>query len=130
MAFSNRTGERRVVARDVHRERERQAALAEALRREVDERRVGGVEEARRIDFLCECTNPACVELVSITLAECEFIRRVPSRLVVKMGHANDESERVLMEEPGRFQVVERFGSSDDVIAHLAPWAVPASNDI
>ena len=26
------------------------------------------------------------------------------------------------MEEPGRFQVVERFGSSDDVIAHIAPW--------
>jgi hypothetical protein len=110
------------VGPDEDRKRERQAALAEALRRELDELRVDGVQEARRIDFLCECTNPACVELVSITLAECEFIRRVPSRLVVKMGHANGESERVLMEEPGRFQVVERFGSSDDVIAHLARY--------
>jgi len=33
----------------------------------------------------------------------------VPSRLIVKVGHANQENERVLMEEPGRFQVVERF---------------------
>jgi hypothetical protein len=46
------------------------------------------------------------------------------------MGHANGQNERVLMEEPGRFQVVERFGSPDDVIAHLAQWAPSASNDI
>ena len=74
------------------------------------------------MDFLCECSDPACQELVSITLGECDFVRRVPDRLVVKVGHADYESERVLMEEPGRFQVVERFGSSDDVVAHLAPW--------
>jgi len=74
------------------------------------------------MDFLCECSDPACQELVSITLGECDFVRRVPDRLVVKVGHADYESERVLMVEPGRFQVVERFGSSDDVIAHIAPW--------
>jgi hypothetical protein len=34
----------------------------------------------------------------------------------------------VLMEEPGRFQVVERFESADDVVAHLAPWAPQAPN--
>jgi hypothetical protein len=27
----------------------------------------------------------------------------------------------VLMEEPGRFQVVEKFGPGGDVIAHLDP---------
>jgi hypothetical protein len=75
------------------------------------------------MDFLCECLDPACRELVSISLDECEFVRRVPNRLVVRAGHADRESERVLMEEPGRFQVVERFESSDDVVAHLAPWA-------
>ena len=75
------------------------------------------------MDFLCECSDPACRELVSISLDECEFVRRVPSRLIVRVGHADRESERVLMEEPGRFQVVERFGSSDDVVAHMAPWA-------
>jgi len=36
-------------------------------------------------------------------------VRRVPNRRVVKVGHADYENERVLMEEPGRFQVVERF---------------------
>jgi hypothetical protein len=103
-------------------DRERQAALTAALRREVDERRLEGVDGAR-MDFLCECSDPACRELVSISLDECEFVRRVPNRLVVRVGHADRESERVLMEEPGRFQVVERFASSDDVVAHLAPRA-------
>ena len=106
------------------REFERQEALIKALRQEMNERRREGVEEAR-LDFLCECSNPACRELVSITLDECEFVRRVPNRLVIKVGHADYASERVLLEEPGRFQVVERFESADDVIAHLAPWAPP-----
>jgi len=119
-------GRRVVVAHEEH-EFERQAALIKALHREMNERRVGRVEEAR-LDFLCECSNPACRELVSITLDECEFVRRVPNRLVIRVGHADYASERVLMEERGRFQVVERFESADDVVAHLAPWASRARN--
>ena len=51
-----------------------------------------------------------------------------PNRLVIRVGHADYASERVLMEERGRFQVVERFESADDVVAHLAPWASRAPN--
>jgi hypothetical protein len=50
---------------------------------------------------------PACAELVSLTIGEYEFIRRIPIRLVVRPGHVHNASERVLMEEPGRFLVVE-----------------------
>jgi hypothetical protein len=100
--------------------------LTAALREKVDEPRLEAVG-GERTDFLCECSDPVCRELVSITLDECEFVRKVPSRLVVRVGHVDYESERVLMEEPGRFQVVERFGSPDDVVAHLAPWAALAS---
>jgi hypothetical protein len=102
-------------------DRKRQAALTATLRKQGEERRLDGAGEGR-MDFLCECSEPGCRELVSITLDECDFVRRVPNRLVVRVGHADEESERVLMEEPGRFQVVERFGSSDEVVAHLAPW--------
>jgi hypothetical protein len=76
--------------------------------------------EEVRLDFLCECLDPSCAELVSITLDECEFVRRVPNRLVVRVGHTDDERERVLMEEPGRFQVIERFGPTGEVVAHIA----------
>ena len=65
--------------------------------------------EFEREAFACECSDPDCHELVSITPEEREFVRKVPGRLVVKVGHSNQENERVLMEEPGRFQVVERF---------------------
>ena len=54
------------------------------------------------------CKASPC-ELVSITADERNFVRRVPNRRVVRLGHADHESERVLMEEPGRFQVIERF---------------------
>ena len=115
--FYGRGGGRAVVAADE--DRARQAALSEALRREVDKRRVDGIDGSR-LDFLCECLDPVCAELVSITLDECEFIRRVPNRLVVRVGHTDDERERVLMEEPGRFQVIERCGPSGEVVAHIA----------
>jgi hypothetical protein len=65
--------------------------------------------EFERETFVCECSDPDCRELVSMTSEEREFVRKVPSRRVVIVGHADKEHERVLMEEPGRFQVVERF---------------------
>ena len=107
-------------ASDEQQEHERQTAVNQALRRDVNERRLEHADDDE-IEFVCECTDPACAEVVSLTVDECEFIRSVPTRLVVTLGHANHETERVLMEEPGRFQVVEKFGPSGDVIAHLDP---------
>ena len=65
--------------------------------------------ELEQEPFACECSDPDCHEPISITAEERDFVRKVPSRLIVKVGHANQENERVLMEEPGRFEVVERF---------------------
>ena len=65
-------------------------------------------QDWEREALACECSDPSCREPVAITPDEREFVRRVPNRRVVKVGHADVENERVLMEEPGRFQVVER----------------------
>lgn len=97
---------------------EREAALDQGPRREVNERQLESSPE-ERVEFVCECSNQACEELVSLTVDECEFVRRVPDRLVVRMGHVDYSSEHVIMEEPGRFQVLEKFGPSQDVVAHL-----------
>jgi hypothetical protein len=110
-----------VVANGEKQERERQAALNQALRREVNEQRPQSGEDAEVVGFVCECSDPACQELVSLTTDEYEFIRRVPIRLVVRPGHVHHESERVLMEEPGRFLVIEKFGPAGEVVAHLDP---------
>ena len=102
-------------------ERERQAALNQALRREVNERRTQGGEDGEVVRFVCECSDPACEELVSLTMDEYELIRRIPIRLIVRPGHVHHESERVLMEEPGRFLVIEKFGPAEEVVSHLDP---------
>ena len=101
-------------------ELERETALSQALRREVNERQLEGTHE-ELLEFVCECSNQACEERVSLTTEECEFVRRVPNRLVVRTGHVDYDSERVIMEEPGRFQVLEKFGPGEDVVAHLYP---------
>jgi hypothetical protein len=103
-------------------EQERQVALNQALRREVNERRRDNAA-AEVVELVCECSNPECDELVSLTVEEYEFVRTVPTRLVVKIGHVNYRSERVLIEEPGRFQVLEKFGPGEDVVAHFDPRA-------
>lgn len=99
--------------------RERQAALHQVLRRTVHERRTvqGSTEDL--VELVCECSDPSCQEIVLLSSDEYEFIRRVPIRLVVKLDHVRRENERVLIEEPGRFAVIERLGPAGDVVAHL-----------
>jgi hypothetical protein len=71
------------------------------------------------IEVPCECTDPACRERVELTPEELEFARSVPNRAVIKVGHPHHQVERVLIEEQGRFQVIERIGVPDDVVAQL-----------
>ena len=99
---------------------ERQAALYQALRREVNERK-RELAKDELVEFSCECSDPACEEVVSLRREEYEYIRQVPNRLVVRIGHFDANSERVIIEEPDRFQVLEKFGPGEDVVAHLDP---------
>jgi hypothetical protein len=99
---------------------QREAALQQALRREVNERRWSGCE-ADVVELVCECSGVSCDEVVLLSRDEYEFIRRVPIRLIVRPDHVHLESERVVIEEPGRFAVVEKFGPAREVVAHLDP---------
>jgi hypothetical protein len=88
--------ERRSLAANEHRRRETRTAL---------QRHDGNVT------LSCECSDPSCREVISLTAEEIDFIRKVPGRLVITPGHADPEAERVVMAEPGRFEVVEPFGT-------------------
>ena len=103
-------------------ERQREAALNQALRRDVNERLLESAGGGA-VELICECANPRCNAAITLTVEECEYVRRVPNRLVVKIGHSHPESERIVIEEPGRFQVLEKFGPGEDVVAHLFPRA-------
>jgi hypothetical protein len=57
--------------------------------REVNERiaEIGwNVEETATLDFLCECSDPNCVETISLTRAE--YVERRTQGWVVVEGHS------------------------------------------
>jgi hypothetical protein len=74
---------------------------------ELTNERFGVTSE--QVDFVCECAEVDCTERVTLTLAEYDELRRVPTRFVVKTGHLYPEFERVVEEVDG-YVVVEKVG--------------------
>jgi hypothetical protein len=79
-------------------ERELKIAHTEALFRDVNERIV---ESAKRFDsdvadFVCEWSDPACVDRLQTTIAECEHVRADATRFLLVSGHEDPEVERVV----------------------------------
>ena len=58
-------------------------------------------------DFLCECSNPECLERLKLTLPEYERVRSSPLRFAVAPGHEVSDVERVV-EASDRFVVIEK----------------------
>jgi hypothetical protein len=95
-------------------------ARNQALIREVNERIEQLAEDAAHPAFLCECANPDCVEMIELSVAEYESIRSSPTRFPVRPGHVYLEFKRVI-EENGRYIVVEKFGEAAEVVKALDP---------
>lgn len=101
-------------------ERVRRLARNEALFREVNET-VGRLAathgtDAHRYEFLCECSDQRCVQLVALSLGEYEAVRAHGDRFAIVAGHEDAEIETVV-EKHERFVVVEKVGEGA-VIAH------------
>jgi len=95
------------------------AGRNQVLFREINERirDIGDVERvpaAELWDFLCECADEACTEIVPLTVAEYEEIRRTPTRFPVKPGHIVAEVETVV-ERHERYLVVEKHGEAAEI---------------
>jgi hypothetical protein len=43
---------------------------------------------AGRVPFICECSDPTCIEIVRLNLDEYEDVRQHPRRFVTVPGHA------------------------------------------
>jgi hypothetical protein len=72
------------------------------------------------IEFLCECADMDCTEIISLTVEEYESIRKYPERFPIKHGHQVEEIERVV-EEYHRYVVVEKVELAADVARKLNP---------
>jgi hypothetical protein len=101
-------------------------AQNEAFFRSVNER-IRGIADRHGSDpheyeFLCECSDPACVERVALSLDEYEAIRADARRFVLVEGHANATIENVVDTAPNRV-VVEKVGVAGEVAQALDPRA-------
>jgi hypothetical protein len=90
-------------------ERARRIGLNEAVFREVNERvdalnREFGVED-ERLELVCECGDPSCVDRISMTTAAYTDLRSDSRLFAVVPGHELPEVETVVAER-GDYDVV------------------------
>jgi hypothetical protein len=97
--------------------REERLARNEALFREVNERieevKSGVVEEP--IEFLCECGDDTCIEVVKLSTNQYEELRSDPTTFAVVPGHEIEDIE-VVVSADAHFNVVRKH-ASESVIA-------------
>ena len=104
--------------------REERLAKNEAFFRGVNERIRDAVgtqgADGHVYEFICECSNPGCVERVSMTTAEYERVRSEGNRFVLATGHDIDAIEDVITENADHV-VVEKVGRAGAVAQSLDP---------
>ena len=106
-------------------------ALNEALFRDVNERIAESSEHFRagKTEFVCECSDPSCTELVPATLAEYERVREKPTTFLLAPGHDEPDIEEVVSSR-GRFHIVEKVqGAVRRTVIRLDPRKRPAAGE-
>jgi hypothetical protein len=101
-------------------------ARNETFFREVNER-IGDIADrlghgGLPYDYLCECSDAACTERISLHQTEYEHVRADPTRFVLSPGHAMEEVEIVVAQESEHI-VVEKYGVAGDIAEELDPRA-------
>lgn len=91
-----------------------QVVLRQTLFRAVNERIEGVGEQldltdSDQIAIVCECGNARCAELIDLSQADYEHVRRHPTHFFVKLGHDLPDVERIVESKDG-FLIVEKFG--------------------
>lgn len=70
---------------------------------------------SKTTDYLCECSETSCVEIVELTQTEYERVRSRPTVFVVVPGHERPEIEKVVEENEG-FTLVEKIVAVEEII--------------
>jgi hypothetical protein len=97
--------------------REDRVAKNEAMHRAVN-REIEHVAEdlcergADTIEVLCECGQPGCTSLLSLTIGDYDRVHGQRDRFIVAQGHVDLELERVV-EEAEEYLVVDKFGEAE-----------------
>ncbi len=65
-------------------------------------------------EFVCECGDPDCSELVHLTFEEYEHVRSNPRWFAVVPGHIFPEVE-IVLERQERFELLEKIGATAEI---------------
>ena len=109
---------------------EERRATTEALFRDVNERIAKSAEhfDATHTEFVCECSDPNCIDRVAASLAEYEEVRDEPTTFLVAPGHEESDIERVISDR-GRFRIVDKVQQMvRRTVVRLDPRDRPASS--
>jgi hypothetical protein len=98
--------------------RKARVAKNEAQFRDINEHLEHGLRQVRHSpelqEFVCECGERDCEQLVSLTFEEYEAVRRDSRRFAIVPGHAKPDSERVV-EHNDRYDVAEKIGEAIEI---------------
>jgi hypothetical protein len=75
-----------------------------------------GVDDGRRVPFLCECPRMDCTQVVLLTLGEYEQVRSGSRQGLAALGHEDPEVENVIARNE-RFVMTEKFGRAGEIHA-------------
>jgi hypothetical protein len=111
-------------------DRQVRAAKNQSLFREINER-IRAFNEGFDVvvpepgDWVCECANESCIELIPLTLAEYETVRSKPNRFFVLADDAHfwPDVEQVV-DRTDRYWIVEKYGRGGEVAADHDPRAM------
>lgn len=74
------------------------------------------------LPFLCECADMRCTDVLQLTAAEYEDVRRDPTHFINAHGHVrNGKGWARVVQETERYSVVEKVGEAARVAAELDP---------
>jgi hypothetical protein len=76
------------------------------------------VELRERVPFICECSDPSCMELVRLDLDEYENVRQNPRRFCTVPGHATAAvaaGAAVIVGELNGYTLVDKIGVAGEI---------------
>ena len=80
------------------------------------------------VPFICECADPACVEIVRLSLAEYLHVREDPRTVLNVPGHqASAQGWAQVVESHDRYVVVVKVGPAGEVAEQLEGEPDPAN---
>jgi hypothetical protein len=104
-------------------DRERRVIRNEALFREVNERieQISADASGSKFgEFVCECGEDTCLELIRLTLPEYEEVRSVSDHFAMKPGHEHPDFERII-DRRDRYVIIDKVGQAEDIADRTDP---------